>query len=103
MAAVQALHGVELGAHPLKILQHHGHVTGEDFTGGRQAQAAGQAVEQRGADFVFQLEDLPVHRRGSDIQAPRRFADGVAVADHVEIVDGRRVEAQFAAHGGGVP
>ncbi|MCY1417928.1 hypothetical protein D9M71_334740 [compost metagenome] len=89
VAAVQPLHGVELGAHPFKVLQHHGHMAGEDLPGRGQTQATGQPVEQRGADFVFQLEDLPVHCRGGDVKASRRLTDGIAVADHVEIVDGR--------------
>lgn len=100
MAGAQALQRVQFGTHALHVLQDHGDVAREDLPGSGQAQAAGQAVEQRRADLVLQLEDLPVHRRRGDVQAPRGFADRMAAANHVEVVDRGRVDMQLAAHGG---
>ena len=86
----------QFAAHPFHILQHQGHMAGQDFPGRSQAQPTGQALEQGRADFVFEFENLPVHRRRGDVQSARGFTDRMAAADHIEVANGRRVDTQRA-------
>ena len=92
----------QFGAHTLGVLQYDDDVAGEDLASGGQAQAAGQSLEQRRADLVFELENLPVDRRGGNVEPARGFADRLAAA-HVEIMDGRRVDAQLAGQAFSAP
>ncbi len=45
-------------------------------------------------DFLFQLDDLPVHRRRSDVELSRRLPDRFGAAHGIEIADRRGMDAQ---------
>jgi hypothetical protein len=68
VAAHQTLKGLDLIAGTLEIAQGAADVGCEGFAGGRQADTALQPVKQDRADLLFEIEDAPVERRGSNPQ-----------------------------------
>ena len=87
-AAPHAAQHVKLTAQPHLVLQHRYHVPGEHFSGGCEPQALRHALEQRGTDFFFQLQQLAIDGRGRDVKPPRGLTDRPAAADHVKVFDG---------------
>ena len=91
MALLLALHGGQFGAHQMKIVQRAAHMLQQALARGVQADAGGHAIEQLGAQLVFQTQDLPVHRAGGDEQVLRRFADRSAARDLEKVFQDNRV------------
>ena len=67
--------------------QHH-------LTQRRQTQAVVDAVEQRRSQLGLQIENLPVHGRGSHMQVLGRLADGAAANHFIEIAQNSGVHAR---------
>jgi hypothetical protein len=67
-----------------------------DLAGAGQLHAAGQAIEQRGADLLLEVEHLLVHRGGREVQRLAGLADRAAPRDLVET-------AERLGHGGHRP
>ena len=59
-AAAHATQQLQLGAEAVLVLQHRDHMARKNFAGGREPQARAQALEQRAADFVLELQQLAV-------------------------------------------
>jgi len=96
LAALQAAQHVQLVLQPFGILQHMGGMAGEQLAGRRELQAAAQALEQRKAQFLLQLDQLAVDGRGIDEQLACGAAYRSVAADGVEI----KQAASVNVHGG---
>ncbi len=64
----------------------------EDFACRRQLQSSTFPLDQRHAKRVFQLGDLPRHRRRGDVELARAFAHGKQLRNGLEIDYCRLVE-----------
>ncbi|EGD07720.1 hypothetical protein XVE_4076, partial [Xanthomonas vesicatoria ATCC 35937] len=87
---VEALQRARIGLLPAA------HIHQQQLAGGGQPQPAGQALEQLRAQFLLDLEDLPVDRRGRHVQHLRGLAD-TAAAGHFNEVTGEAGEGQHRA------
>ena len=76
------------------MIEHH-------LTQRRQAQAVVNAVKQRRPQLGFEVENLPVDRRGRHMQIFRRLADGTAADHFIEIAQNSGVHAH-RLHGFGL-
>ena len=94
MADPRAVDVLDVGARPLQILEHRDDMARQRLADRRQHEARGQPVEQRLPDFLFQLDDLAVHRRGSDVELSRRLPDRFGAAHGIEVADGGGMDAQ---------
>ena len=72
-------------AHLVEAAQGGGDLLGQAFTLHGQANAPGPALDQRGAEEVLQLLDLPADCGGGHVQALRRLTQGGAPGHLVEV------------------
>jgi hypothetical protein len=79
--------------HALGVVQHVDHVRRDDLAHRCQPQPLRQALEQRGADVLLPLQQLPVQRRRRDVQPARRLADRAAAPDRVEVAKAAGVQS----------
>ncbi len=63
----------------------------KDLTGGGQPHAAWPAIEQGSTEFLFQVGNSAIDRRGGDIEAVGGFADRSGAGDLVDIVQNPQV------------
>ncbi len=72
----------------------------EDFPRGGEPHAALLAVEKLDPQGIFELGDLPRHRRGRDVEAARRLAHREVHGHGVEVEQGGLVEHAGKKTGG---
>ena len=85
LAAPQPLHCVDQGAGTVVAAAAFADVVEQDFAGGGELQASRQALEQRGAEFLLEGEDLAIDRGGGNVERGGRFADRAAAGNLVDI------------------
>src|SRR6185369_6095381 len=85
MALALAFERIEFGAHQVKVMQGGTDVLLQPLARCVEANAGGYAVEQLGAQFAFQPQDLPVHGAGCDEQVFLRLADRAGARDLEEV------------------
>ena len=73
----------------------------EDFAGGGQPHAARTAVEQGCAEFVLQIGDPAIDRRGGDVEPVGGFADRPGAGDLVDIVQNPQMLHGYPSFAGG--
>src|SRR5690606_24168703 len=93
LSALDALQLGQLDRRPLLILEYGDDVLGEYLARLRQAQPAWQAVEQRQASLLLQVQQLAIDGRSIDVQLPRRRPDRSGPAYRVEVPNGLGVNA----------
>jgi hypothetical protein len=62
------LQRLDMGFDPLMALQRFAHVCDQHLAGRGQPQAPRHAFEDRGAELIFQRQDLPIDRGGSHVK-----------------------------------
>src|SRR5690242_20097925 len=71
MAATEAAELLELGASPAIVLLPAAHALDQDLARRGKAEATRQALEERRAELVLELQDLSVDRRWRDVEPVR--------------------------------
>ena len=89
VAAHRAAQARDLRPRALVFVLSLAHVAQQQFAGRGRAHAAPAALEQGHAHLVFQPQDLPVDRRGSDAQRIGGLADRAVARDMIEIAQDR--------------
>jgi len=84
--------GSYLGMTALGIDQGALDMSGKHVSGRGQYHATGLALEQTHAELVLYLENLPVHGRGRNVQAPGRSAHRAARDHLAKVLQDRRMD-----------
>jgi hypothetical protein len=84
-AAAQPLEVLDLRFHALDAALLLAQIMHEHLAGGGEPHAARPALEQRGAEFLLQIHDPPVHRRGGDVEMVGGLADRAGARDLVDV------------------
>jgi hypothetical protein len=85
LAARQTLQSLDVRFDPLMAFQRLANVGDEHFAGRREPQPPRHPLENRGAQVVFQSQDLPVDRRRGNIEPARRLSDRPQPGNLVEV------------------
>ena len=84
-AAAQSFQVLDLRLHALDVAALLAQIMDEHLARGGEPHAARPALEQRRAEFVLQIHDAAIHRRGRDVELIRRLADRARTRDLVDV------------------
>ncbi len=84
-AAAQSAQVFDLRLHAVDVVALLAQVMHEHFARGGEPHAARPALEQPRAEFVLQIHDAAVERRGRDVEVIRRLADRARARDLVDV------------------
>ena len=84
-SAPHAFEVLDLRFHPLDIAVLPPQIVDEHLARGGEPHAARPALEQLGAEFLFQVHDAAVHRGGGDVEMIGRLADRAGARNLVDI------------------
>jgi hypothetical protein len=88
--------------HQFQFRDHQAAIDQEDFAGGCHANAPRQTLEQGGAKIGFQIEDLAVERRRSDVERVGGFPDRPVAGNRIDVTEHpRRTKPPLPGFGGG--
>ena len=82
-----------VGGGSLQVLVDRNDMTSERLADRRQCEACRPAVEELGTDFLFELDDLAIHRGRCNVELSRCLADRFGAPGRIEIADRRGMNA----------
>jgi len=94
MTGALALERIEFAAHDLKIMQGRLHMPEQPLARSVQAHAVRHPIEQFAAEFVLDLQDLPVDRTRGNVQVLGRLAHRAATGHFDEVFQDAGVHGQ---------
>ncbi len=86
-AAPQALEVLDLRLHALDFAVLAAQIVDEDLAGGSETHAARPAIEQRRAEFLFQIGNPPIDRGRRDVEPFGGLSDRARTGDLVDIAE----------------